>query len=421
MPSGTEVHIGVYDFHERQHAQLQQRRNDLVALLMYLTERRLFFSINHVFSSLTGAPRARGLRVVPANTFRRLKRATATCCRAQMPMPPIWPKQWRKIGNRRKRRSCACRRSEPPTRKFRARAIRKNSSTGLRNGQGRVAGESGGFSKLTRDVLSIAYRNDARKILDGAARRRSRSRFPRSPSELLPREHLFSRRWAAQILDQPESRKRPALDRRAATGWWRNLYDGSESGLEPDSIERPSADAPRSSLARAAMVSNPDDRCNARRRWLAVVRAGPDSAVLRRRRIASRRSARALRPLFAGILLFRALKHASRRKRPCEIEPHCWASILPPDKYSFPSGHSITAFAVAMSIGLFYPQLQGCLLATAFLIAGSRIILGMHFLSDVLAGSVLGRAAGPDQLPYFLGVLNRSCSPGLLQPLLSLR
>src|SRR5580692_11322449 len=54
MPSGTEVHIGVYDFHERQHAQLQQRRNDLVALLMYLTERGLFFSVNHVFSSLTG-------------------------------------------------------------------------------------------------------------------------------------------------------------------------------------------------------------------------------------------------------------------------------------------------------------------------------------------------------------------------------
>jgi predicted metal-dependent phosphoesterase TrpH len=54
MPSGTKVHIGVYDFHERQHAQLQQRRNDLVSLLMYLTERKLFFSINHVFSSVTG-------------------------------------------------------------------------------------------------------------------------------------------------------------------------------------------------------------------------------------------------------------------------------------------------------------------------------------------------------------------------------
>jgi len=54
MPSGTEVHIGVYDITERQHVQLQQRRNDLVAMLIYLTEWRIFFSINHVFSSLTG-------------------------------------------------------------------------------------------------------------------------------------------------------------------------------------------------------------------------------------------------------------------------------------------------------------------------------------------------------------------------------
>ena len=97
---------------------------------------------------------------------------------------------------------------------------------------------------------------------------------------------------------------------------------------------------------------------------------------------------------FVGILLFRVLKHSSRRKRPCEIEPHCWASILPPDKYSFPSGHSITAFGIAVSIRLFYPQLQGCLLVIALLIAASRIILGMHFLSDVLAGSVIGAALG---------------------------
>ena len=96
----------------------------------------------------------------------------------------------------------------------------------------------------------------------------------------------------------------------------------------------------------------------------------------------------------AGIFLFRALKRTSRRKRPCEIEPHCWAFVLPPDKYSFPSGHSITAFAVAVTVGLFYPFLQPCLLVLALLIAASRIILGMHFLSDVVAGSALGVALG---------------------------
>src|SRR5581483_4496197 len=103
----------------------------------------------------------------------------------------------------------------------------------------------------------------------------------------------------------------------------------------------------------------------------------------------------------AGIFIFRALKHASRRKRPCEIEPHCWATMLPPDLYSFPSGHSITAFGVAVSIGLFYPELQGCLLAAAVLIAGSRIILGMHFLSDVLAGSMLGALLGVTSFHIF--------------------
>ena len=40
MPSGTEVHIGVYDVSEKQHGQLLQRRSDLVSLLMYLTEKR---------------------------------------------------------------------------------------------------------------------------------------------------------------------------------------------------------------------------------------------------------------------------------------------------------------------------------------------------------------------------------------------
>ncbi len=95
-----------------------------------------------------------------------------------------------------------------------------------------------------------------------------------------------------------------------------------------------------------------------------------------------------------GIFVFRVLKNTSRRQRPCEIEPHCWSSILPPDKYSFPSGHSITAFAVALSVGLFYPDLMAYLLTVAFLIASSRIILGMHFLSDVVVGSALGVVLG---------------------------
>ena len=54
MPSGTEMHLGVYDITEKDHAEIQRRRRDFIALLMYLTERKLFFSVNHIFSGLTG-------------------------------------------------------------------------------------------------------------------------------------------------------------------------------------------------------------------------------------------------------------------------------------------------------------------------------------------------------------------------------
>lgn len=54
MPSGTSVHVGVYDLTERQHIEIQRRRNDLLSLLAYLSEARLFFSVNHMFSALTG-------------------------------------------------------------------------------------------------------------------------------------------------------------------------------------------------------------------------------------------------------------------------------------------------------------------------------------------------------------------------------
>lgn len=54
MPSGTDVHLGVYNLAERDHVEVQRRRRDFVSLLMYLTEQKLFFSVNHVFSGLTG-------------------------------------------------------------------------------------------------------------------------------------------------------------------------------------------------------------------------------------------------------------------------------------------------------------------------------------------------------------------------------
>jgi undecaprenyl-diphosphatase len=103
----------------------------------------------------------------------------------------------------------------------------------------------------------------------------------------------------------------------------------------------------------------------------------------------------------AGIFLFKALKNLSQRPRPCQLEPHCWSKVLPPDKFSFPSGHTMTAFSIALVVSYYYPSLEATLFFLAMSIAVSRIVLGMHFLSDVLAGAVLGVALGCASITAF--------------------
>jgi undecaprenyl-diphosphatase len=102
-----------------------------------------------------------------------------------------------------------------------------------------------------------------------------------------------------------------------------------------------------------------------------------------------------------GILVFKTLKKLSHRPRPCQLEPHCWSRVLPPDQFSFPSGHTMSAFSIALVVSYFYPPLEGTLFFLALSIAVSRIVLGMHFLSDVLAGAVLGVMLGCASITAF--------------------
>ena len=95
-----------------------------------------------------------------------------------------------------------------------------------------------------------------------------------------------------------------------------------------------------------------------------------------------------------GVILFLNIKRAINRRRPSALEPHCWARLLPPDQFSFPSGHTITAFAIALPLGLYYPTLLSGLIFCACSIALSRILLGLHFLTDVIAGCAIGLLAG---------------------------
>ena len=92
----------------------------------------------------------------------------------------------------------------------------------------------------------------------------------------------------------------------------------------------------------------------------------------------------------AGVIVFCLLKRVFRRQRPCGLQHYCWGNLTPPDRFSFPSGHTITAFGVAVSVGWFYPAALIWLLACAVLVAISRIFLGMHFLTDVVTGAFVG-------------------------------
>lgn len=102
----------------------------------------------------------------------------------------------------------------------------------------------------------------------------------------------------------------------------------------------------------------------------------------------------ALLAAVVSILVFQQVKKLVGRRRPCEIEPHCWADLLPPDQFSFPSGHTMTAFAFTFALEPFFPGTFGPLLFCSANIGASRVLLGMHFLSDVVVGAFLGALIG---------------------------
>jgi predicted metal-dependent phosphoesterase TrpH len=152
-PSGTEMHMGVYGMAERDHVEIQRRRNDFISLVMYLTERKLFFSVNHVFSGLTGRREEEDFRwfasYVPSFETRN----------GQM-----WPpanKGAAKLAARMGKVAIAGSDSHtiagvgltytdvPGVRTV------DEFFSGLRAGRGRVQGAHGSYGKLTADVYSI--------------------------------------------------------------------------------------------------------------------------------------------------------------------------------------------------------------------------------------------------------------------------
>lgn len=111
----------------------------------------------------------------------------------------------------------------------------------------------------------------------------------------------------------------------------------------------------------------------------------------------------AFEPQFGQLFLFTALmayalelpvylilKALFKRPRPCDLLTHFTAHITPSDKFSLPSGHTAAAWLMASIVGHFYPPFALLAYSWAGLIGLSRILLGVHYPTDVVAGTLLG-------------------------------
>jgi undecaprenyl-diphosphatase len=91
-----------------------------------------------------------------------------------------------------------------------------------------------------------------------------------------------------------------------------------------------------------------------------------------------------------GVALYRWLKQRLVRERPCMAMPDIVRGAAPLDRYSFPSGHTLHAVSFSILVIVAFPQLAWLCAPFAMLVAISRVVLGLHYPSDVLAGALLG-------------------------------
>jgi undecaprenyl-diphosphatase len=94
--------------------------------------------------------------------------------------------------------------------------------------------------------------------------------------------------------------------------------------------------------------------------------------------------------LLTQLVLQHILKKMFHRKRPYVAHDDVLFIMSPPDRFSFPSGHTAGAFVLVFIFHILYPFLFIPMLILASLIAFSRMYLGLHYPSDVLAGILLG-------------------------------
>ena len=355
MPSGNELHVGVYDLTERQHVEIQRRRNDLPRLVAYLNEQQLFYSVNHAFSALTGRRSMEDFvwfdGAFPAVEVRN-GHVLERCNRLAERMAEHSGRAMLGGSDAHTLHSLGSVCTHVPGARNKAEFLE-----GLRRGRGQVEGRSGSFWRLTRDVLQIGAALMEEKAGGQASR---------------PPGAGGSRGDPAQLRDGGPVRAALGKPLGALAGSGKETFHGGNAGC-PWGGERMTL--PGHMLD---YIATRDHRLMRRvhrwrpprwfRLWMILATRGGDgwlwyglSALVLVFGGSTRYEAvtAAWTACGAGAILFLVLKKLTGRKRPNALVPHCWATLLPPDQFSFPSGHTITAFAFTVAVGSFYPHLMG--------------------------------------------------------------
>lgn len=90
------------------------------------------------------------------------------------------------------------------------------------------------------------------------------------------------------------------------------------------------------------------------------------------------------------LIFYKIIKQSTTRKRPYQTNPGIENLVIPPDQFSFPSGHTAAATVAGLLFTVAIPVLAPFFVALVFLIGLSRIYLGVHYPTDVIMGFALG-------------------------------